>query len=165
MLSSEEIVPSSQYPSALAYHIVLATMSEGPVKCLDPRSLGPPHPSGVFSNITTVHVGDTNFVTIAGQIADSPTGETPSTIEEQIAVCLSKLKRSLEAVHGTVHHLTRLAYYMVEHVPETTPGLPVEQVLPWLEGHKPASCYLVVKALSKPEYLCEFEAQAVVPRQ
>lgn len=95
----------------------------------------------------------------------TPTGETPSSLEEQIALCLSKIEMCLEAVQGTVHHLTRLVYYMVEHNPETTPAVLVEKVLPFLKGHKPASCYLVVKALSQSEFLCEFEAQAIVPRK
>ena len=140
-------------------------MSKSHVQALDPSSLGPPHPSGVFSNITVVPIGDVNFVTIAGQVAVTPTGETPSSLEEQIALCLSKIEMCLEAVHGNVDHLTRLVYYMVEHNPETTPAVLVEKVLPFLKGHKPASCYLVVKALSQPEFLCEFEAQAIVPRK
>lgn len=137
-------------------------MSSRLVETLDPSSLGPSNP--VYANVTTVPIGDMNFVTIAGQVATTPTGEVPSSLEEQIDLCLSKLETCLSAVHGTVHHLTRLVYYFVEHNPETTPGLITEKAKAFLDGHRPASCYLVVKALSKPEFLCEFEAVAVVPR-
>lgn len=33
----------------------------------------------------------------------------------------------------------------------------------WLEGHRPASCYLRVFGMSDDKFLCEFECMAVVP--
>lgn len=135
-------------------------MSNPLVKVLDPPSLGPTNP--VYSNITIVSIGDIKLVTIAGQVATTPTGEIPSTLEAQIDLCLSKVGTCLSAVGATVHDMTRLVYYFVEHDPKTTPALITEKVKPFLQGHRPASCYLVVQSLSRPEFLCEFEAVAVV---
>ena len=137
-------------------------MPSPPVQILDPPSLGPINP--VYANITVAPLGPSNLVTIAGQVATTPSGSVPSTLEEQIDLCLSKLETCLSAVNGTVQNLTRLVYYFVEHNPDTTPQLITQKALAWLKGHRPASCYLVVKSLSKPEFLCEFEAMAVVPQ-
>jgi enamine deaminase RidA (YjgF/YER057c/UK114 family) len=135
------------------------------VQCLDPPALGPPHPSGIFSNITSISIGNSNFITISGQVATTPEGHIPSTLSEQIELVLSKLTICLQAVNGTVRDLTRLAYFMVEHDPEITTRVLAEKVRPWLEGHRPASSYLVVRGLSQKEFLCEFEAMAVVSRE
>ena len=55
-------------------------------------------------------------------------------------------------------------YYFTERVwtEEDALKMVIEVVTPWLKGHRPASCCVVVKGLSQPEFLCEFEAQAVV---
>ena len=57
-------------------------------------------------------------------------------------------------------------YYFTERAWEEEDALKlvIEVVGKWLGGHRPASCLLVVKGLSQPEFLCEFEAQAVVQR-
>ena len=87
-----------------------AIMESRPVKCLDPPSLGPPHPSGLFANITVVPIGEMNLVTFAGQLGITPTGHIPSTLPEQIEQCLSNIAKCLETVDWTVYHLVRLAY-------------------------------------------------------
>lgn len=139
------------------------------VKTIDPPSLGPGHP--VYSHITIVPIGDTNFITIAGQIAQplpSPTSpvKVPRGLRAQMELCLQRLSICLEASGAKKTDMTRLMYYFTERAWEEEDALRlvVEVVGGWLEGHRPASCCLIVKALSQPEYLCEFEAQAVVRR-
>ena len=68
-------------------------MSERLVQVLDPPSLGAANP--VYSKITIVPIGDVKLVTIAGQVATTPTGEIPSSLDEQIELCLSKVETCL----------------------------------------------------------------------
>ena len=135
-------------------------MPEHLVQVLDPPSLGPSNP--VFANITIVPIGDIKLVTISGQPASTASGDVPPSLDEQIDLCLSRIGTCLSAVGATVHDLTRLVYYFVEHDPKTTPALITEKAMAFLNGHRPTSCYLVVKSLSTPEFLCEFEATAIV---
>ena len=81
-------------------------------------------------------------------------------------VCLSRVSTCLEASGAKITDMTRLMYYLTERAWEEEDALKLvlEVVGKWLDGHRPASCLLVVKSLSQPEYLCEFEAQAVVAR-
>jgi enamine deaminase RidA (YjgF/YER057c/UK114 family) len=81
-------------------------------------------------------------------------------------LCLSRVSTCLEASGAKITDMTRLMYYITERAWEEDDVLKLvtDVVGKWLQGHRPASCFLVVKALSQPEYLCEFEAQAVVSR-
>lgn len=133
------------------------------VSTIDPPSLGPPNP--VYAHITSVALSDTvTLITIAGQVAVGPKGNIPGTLGEQIDLCLARLKTCLAATDASVHDMTRFMYYITESAfaDEGALSLVVEKVTPWLDGHRPASCFLVVKSLSRPEFMCEFEAQAVV---
>lgn len=115
------------------------------------------------------------FITVAGQVAipppspaspASPARKVPRGLRAQIEVCLSRVSTCLEASGAKVTDMTRLMYYLTERAWEEEDALKLvlEVVGKWLDGHRPASCFLVVKSLSQPEYLCEFEAQAVVAR-
>ncbi|KAK5128217.1 hypothetical protein LTR85_002884 [Meristemomyces frigidus] len=133
------------------------------ISTIDPPSLGPPNP--VYAQITKVTLSETvTLLTIAGQVAVTPDGNTPETLGEQVDLCLSRLETCLAAADANVHDMTRFMYYLTEKAYEHDGALSlvVEKVTPWLEGHRPASCFLVVKSLSKAKFMCEFEAQAVV---
>lgn len=84
-------------------------------------------------------------------------------MEEQIVLRVPKLLKCREAMDRTGLHVTRLVDNVVEHDPRATPVMLIEQLLPWLKGHKPASCYPFVEALSWPDFLCDIEAQAMIP--
>lgn len=131
----------------------------------DSLTLGPPHP--LYSNITTVQLSPTtSFITIAGQAATGADGTIPKSLPEQIDLCLSKLSVCLREAGATPRDLTKLTYYITERAWEEEDAMKVllRHVGPWLEGHRPASSLLVVRRLSRPEFLCEFEGQAVVKR-
>ena len=136
------------------------------VMTLDPPSLGPAHP--LYSDVTIVPMGpNVNLITIAGQVAQPPPSQispkVPRHLRAQMELCLSRVSTCLEASGAKVTDMTRLMYYITERAWEEDDvlNLVTEVVGKWLQGHRPASCFLVVKALSQPEYLCEFEAQAV----
>lgn len=135
------------------------------VQTKDTPALGPSHP--LYSNITLVPFSPTTtLITIAGQVATTPDGTVPKSLPEQISLCLSKLSHCLHEAGATVHDLTRFMYYFTERAWEQDDAMKIllECVEPWLEGHRPASCLLVVRRLSRPELLCEFEGQAVIKR-
>ena len=140
-------------------------MSSTPVKLLDPPSLGPANP--VYANITTVALSSSaTLITVAGQVATHPDGTIPSTLPEQIDLCLSKLETCLNSVDAKIENLTRFVYYFTEEAfqGQETLDLVIKQVRTWLKGHRPASCFLVVKSLSRKEFLCEFEGMAVTTK-
>ena len=60
--------------------------------------------------------------------------------------------------------MIRPLYYVTEKAFAEDESLEriVATVRPWLEGHRRASCFLVVKSLSEVRFLCEFESQAFV---
>ena len=138
-------------------------MAPSLVSTLDPPSLGPKNP--VYSNVTIVPLSDTmKMITVAGQVATTPTDEVPETLAAQMDLCLSKVLTCLEASGARIEDMTRFMYYFTERAWEQEDALKlaVDTVMPWLKGHRPASCCLIVKSLSEPRFLCEFEAQAVV---
>lgn len=140
------------------------------VSTIDPPSHRPGHP--LYSDITTVPLGpNITFVTIAGQVAIPPHTSTPAPkaprgLRAQVELCLSRVSTCLEASGAEITDMTRLMHYLTERAWEEEDALKlvIEVVGKWLGGHRPASCFLVVKSLSQPEFLCEFEAQAVVAR-
>lgn len=133
------------------------------VSNLDPPSLGPPNP--VYSNMTIVPLSDAvKMITVSGQVARDAEGNTPDGLAAQMELCLANLKTCLDASGARVHDMTRFMYYITEKVWGQDDVIPIVMkiITPWLQGHRPASCFLVVKSLSEPQFLCEFEAQAVV---
>lgn len=138
-------------------------MAASLVRFVDPPELGKTNP--VYSALTIVPIGDSDLVTVSGQVAVAPSGEVPDTFEEQLEVCLSRFETCLAAAGATVHDLIRFNYGIVEHEEGTTPSLIIKRVAEFLQGHKPASTYYVVRSLSKAEYKLEFDGMAVVKRR
>jgi enamine deaminase RidA (YjgF/YER057c/UK114 family) len=138
------------------------TTSPTLVQIVDPPSLGPGHP--LYPGFTVVPLSPlTKLITISAQVATSPSGVIPSSLKEQLALCLSRVSICLEAGGAKVQDINRFIYYFVEHAWDADALKLVGEVVgEWLQGHRPASSFLIVKGLSKPEYLCAFEAEAVV---
>ena len=144
-------------------------VDSSPVKSHDPPGLGPANP--VYANVTTVSLGPTTTLfTVAGQVATRPDGSIPvgktttETVLLQMDLCLSKFEACLAAVGAEISNLTRLIYYFSEaaYDLEESRNLIIEKMKVWLRGSRPASCLLVVKSLSKREFMCEFEGMGVV---
>lgn len=93
-----------------------------------------------------------------------PDGSVPETLPEQMDVCLERLNICLAAAGARKQDIVRLTYYFTEEAWETPKvlNLVADTMLPWLEGHRPTSSLPVLKSLSQPRFLCEFEVQAYV---
>lgn len=138
----------------------------------DPPSFKtPPHP--LYASITSVNLSPTaKLVTVAGQIGEDPlTGETPENLSEQVDVCLRRLDACLEHGGATKKDITRFMYYITqrgidEMEAKEGPGSALKlvggKVGGWMEGHRPAACFLRVFGMSNDKFLCEFECMAVV---
>ncbi|KAK9368242.1 Endoribonuclease L-PSP/chorismate mutase-like protein [Lipomyces kononenkoae] len=142
-----------------------------PVQVHDPLSFQHPHP--LYSSYTSVPVSSTStLVTISGQVAVDPdTGETPTTLSAQIDLCLSRISACLEHAGARKIDITRFMYYITQRGIEEVDAangkgaalkLVGGKVGQWLDGHRPASCFLRVFGMSDDKFLCEFECMAVV---
>jgi enamine deaminase RidA (YjgF/YER057c/UK114 family) len=130
----------------------------------------------LYAAITSVPLSSTaTLVTVSGQVAEDPeTGETPSGLAAQVDLCLSRLAICLQHAGTGKTDITRLMYYIAQSAIDdidTKEGkggaLKVigQKVGQWLEGHRPASCFLRVFGMSDEKYLCEFECMAVVTKE
>lgn len=140
------------------------------VQTIDPPAFKP-HP--LYSSYTSVPISATAvLVIVSGQIAQDPeTGETPSELSAQVDLCLSRLWSCLEHAGAKKTDITRFMYYIVQRGVEEVEAkegkgaatkLIGGKVGAWLEGHRPASCFLRVSGMSDDKFLCEFECQAIV---
>ena len=148
-----------------SFQYTMATQSH------DPPSFKTPHP--LYSSYTTAPLSPTaTLVTVSGQVAEDPeTGETPSDLSAQITLCLARLSACLDDAGATKADITRFMYYIAQRgidQVDATKGdgaalkLIGAKVGTWLEGHRPASCYLRVFGMSEDKFLCEFECMAIV---
>ncbi|KAH8929009.1 hypothetical protein BT69DRAFT_1329153 [Atractiella rhizophila] len=143
------------------------------VESTDPPSFKP-HPLYACVNIAALSP-TTKLVTVAGQIGQDPTsGEVPSTLSGQVDICLSRLSSCLEHAGAKKGDVTRFMYYLSQRGIEeldkdggegTALRLVGGKVAEWLEGHRPAACFLRVFGMSEERYLVEFECMAVVSTQ
>ncbi|KAF2492439.1 hypothetical protein BU16DRAFT_620810 [Lophium mytilinum] len=143
------------------------------VKAQDPPSFNKQHP--LYASFTSVPLSPTaTLITVAGQVAEDPeTGETPSDLSAQVDLCLRRLKIILDHAGAGKADITRFMYYVaqggVDQV-EAAKGkgaaikLVGGKVGEWLEGNRPASCFLRVFGMSDERFLCEFECMAVVTK-
>ena len=110
---------------------------------------------------------------ISGQvpISDAIYGTTsiPTTLPEQIDICLSRISLCLDHLGARIIDIAVLKYFMVERFYEYEGNEGLEtvgaKVGSWLKGHRPASTLLVVKGLSQREFACEFEATVYLGKQ
>jgi enamine deaminase RidA (YjgF/YER057c/UK114 family) len=144
------------------------------VQAHDAPSVKHPHP--LFSSFTSARRSDTaTLVTISGQSARDPeTNETPEGLAPQIDICLSRIDACLQAAGATKGDITRLMYYIVQRGLDEFDAkegegaalkLIAQKAGAWLEGNRPASCYLRVLGMSEDKLLCEFECMAVVTKK
>jgi enamine deaminase RidA (YjgF/YER057c/UK114 family) len=142
-----------------------------PVEVHDPPAFQRPNP--LYSSYTSVPLSaTTRLITVSGQVAEDPTtGETPAGLSAQIDLCLCRLLACLEHAGARKVDVTRFMYYIaqrgVDDVDDSAGKGAATKLIggkvgAWLEGHRPASCYLRVFGMSDDKYLCEFECMAVV---
>lgn len=144
-----------------------------PVELVDPPSFKHPHP--LYASYTSVPLAPTTkLITVAGQVAQDPiTNAVPQGLAAQIDLCLSRISAILDHAGATKKDITRLMYYIAQPAVDELESKEGEgaalkviggKVGAWLEGHRPASCYLRVFGMSDPKFCCEFECMAVVTK-
>lgn len=144
------------------------------VKSLDTPTFK--HPNPLYSSYTSVPLSPTTeLITVAGQVAEDPvTNAVPEGLPAQIDLCLSRISIILDHAGATRRDLTRFMYYIAQPAIDKFDAKEGEgsalkliggKVGTWLEGHRPASCYMRVFGMSEDKYCCEFECMAVVTKK
>jgi reactive intermediate/imine deaminase len=124
------------------------------------RTIAPPfiHQTTGYSH--AVQAGKTLY--IAGQVALDPEGNLvgEGDIEAQVAQVWQNLKSVLAYAGGSVEDIVKITVFTtdIKHRPAIAAAR--ETVFP--NGRYPASTFLVVQSLARPELLVEIEAIAVL---
>lgn len=131
-----------------------------PVKAthtIDPNGLFESRPT--FSHVSTSS-GPCRIITTAGQVGADQNGVVPESVETQIELAFTNLRRCLEAAGASVKDVLKLTYYIVNYDPNNRRHF--KPLVKFLDGHRPATTLVAVPALAKPEFLFEVEATAAV---
>lgn len=129
------------------------------------RLFNPPqmHAPNGYSHVAEITRG--RMVYLAGQVAIDASGNIvgKDNFGEQVGQVFANLKTALEAVGATFKNVVKLNYYCVDSVDPSEMAV-VRSVR---DSHidtssPPASTFVVVRRLVRPEWLIEIEAVAVV---
>jgi enamine deaminase RidA (YjgF/YER057c/UK114 family) len=127
------------------------------------------NPPGISAPVGYSHVAETSggkVVYIAGQVALKPSGELagPGDFPTQVEQVFANLKTAVEAAGGKLCHIIKLNYYCVDSVDLAQfPALREIRDRYVNKQNPPASTFVVVRRLVRPEWLIEIEAVAAVP--
>lgn len=114
-------------------------------------------PASKYSQGILLATGGQRLV-ISGQIGMSQDGKVLEGIEAQLRQTWSNLFAVLKA-GGMAHtDLVKVTTFVTDR---SSVGLVRTIRDEFLQGHRPASTFLVVAGLAMPELLCEIEAEAV----
>ena len=107
-----------------------------------------------------VRAGDTLY--IAGQVAIDPEGDLvgEGDIEAQVAQVWQNLKAVLAQAGGSVEEIVKITVFTTDIAHRPAIAAARDRVFP--TGVYPASTFLVVQSLARPELLVEIEAIAVL---
>jgi enamine deaminase RidA (YjgF/YER057c/UK114 family) len=120
-------------------------------------------------NPPTVHrpTGYTHVVEVGGLLfLSGQTGYRPDgtlagdTVEEQLTQLLENMKAVLAARGASMDDVAKITIFSLDTAQRDAIIAARDRYFP---GDKPASTYLIVKALARPEILVEIEAIAAVP--
>ena len=124
------------------------------------RIIAPPsiHPAVGYSH--GVQAGKTLY--IAGQVAVGPDGKIAGTgnIAAQVEQVWSNLQAVLREAGGTVEDIVKITVFTTDLSYRAAIAAARDAV--FSSGHVPASTFLVVQSLARPELLVEIEAIAVL---
>ena len=121
---------------------------------------GLPAPAG-YTHVVVATGGKTVF--IAGQEPEDAQGNLvgPGDLGAQARQVFTNLGHALAAAGARPSQVAKITIYVVHHRPEYLPVVEQARVA-LFGGHKPADTFLGVEALSRPEYLIEVDAIAVI---
>jgi reactive intermediate/imine deaminase len=124
------------------------------------ETIAPPfiHQTAGYSH--AVRAGNTLY--IAGQVALGPEGNLvgEGDIEAQVAQVWQNLKSVLAYAGGSVDDIVKITVFTTDLGYRPAIAAAREKVFP--NGRYPASTFLVVQSLARPELLVEIEAIAVL---
>ncbi|HXZ11641.1 MAG TPA: RidA family protein [Candidatus Sulfotelmatobacter sp.] len=122
-------------------------------------------PVAGYSQVAEVTGG--KLVYIAGQVALDPSGNLvgKDNFRAQVEQVFKNLNAAVQAVGGSFHDVIKLNYYCADSVdPSLTPQVREVRDKYVNTQNPPASTFVVVRRLVRPEWLIEIEAVAVVKR-
>lgn len=128
------------------------------LECINPADL--PTPS-TYTHVV-VATGD-RLVFIAGQEPEDQDGNLVGAgdLAAQARQVFANLGRALAAAGANPEHVAKITIYVVGHRPEYLPVIEEGRVA-LFGDHKPADALIGVETLSRPEYLIEVDAFAVI---
>ena len=127
------------------------------IQRFNPPGLAPP-PGNRFAHV--VVAGDR--VWIAGQTSRDANGNTVG-LNNAIAQCkqvYANLRTAIESVGGTFANIVKVTIFVTSE--SYLPAARAAQNDCWGDSPLPASSMVIVKALARPEYFIEIEAEAVL---
>lgn len=124
------------------------------------------NPADLPTPSTYTHVAvatGTRIVFIAGQEPEDAHGDLvgPGDLATQARQVYANLGRALAAVGARPDQVARITIYVANHRPEYLPVIEAARV-ELFGDHKPTDVVVGVQTLSRPEYLIEVDAIAVV---
>ena len=120
----------------------------------NPRTVHPP--VGAYSHAIEAPP-NSRWLFISGQIALSRDGKVPKDFAEQCELAWTNLFNVLKSAGMDVKDLVKLTVFMVRESDLPTFREVRDQ---FLEGWRPATTLVFVRALARPEWLIEIEAVA-----
>jgi enamine deaminase RidA (YjgF/YER057c/UK114 family) len=134
-----------------------------PFRLFNPDTMA--RPTAGYSQVAEVNGG--KIVYIAGQVALDRSGNLvgKDDFKAQVQQVFENLKAAVEAAGGDFNSVIKLNYYCAESVDPSQLPLTREVRDKYVNtANPPASTFVVVKRLVRPDYLIEVEATAVVKK-
>ena len=127
------------------------------------RRIAPPFIHSTTGYSHAVQAGSTLY--IAGQVALDPEGNLvgPDDIEAQVAQVWRNLTSVLAYAGGSVADIVKITVFTTDIAYRPAIAAARDAVFP--NGSYPASTFLVVQSLARPELLVEIEAIAVIEQR
>ncbi|HWR17104.1 MAG TPA: RidA family protein [Terriglobales bacterium] len=135
--------------------------NDRPFRLYNPSTM--PKPVATYSHVAEITGG--KLVYIAGQVGNDMSGNLVSTTDfrAQVEQVFKNLKAAVEAAGGDMSSMVKMNYYVVEAVDaKEMPAMREIRDKYINVENPPASTFVVVKRLARPEILVEIEAVAVV---
>jgi enamine deaminase RidA (YjgF/YER057c/UK114 family) len=121
------------------------------------------NPSGIAAPASNysqgvVVPGNARRLIVSGQIGMTKDGKVAEGLEAQLRQTWSNLLAVLEAGGMAVTDLVKITSFVLDPKAVALTRQIRDEVM---QGHRPASTFLVVAGLAMPSLLCEIEAEAV----
>lgn len=113
-------------------------------------------PAGPYTHSIEVAAGE-RYLWVAGQTGTRPDGSVPDGIEAQAEAAWTNLINVLAASGYTIEDVVKMQTFLTRR--EDREGYNKVRTK-YLDGHKPASTFLLVAGLADPKLLVEIEAVA-----